>query len=102
MKSSNEAASGRAAGPSKHQGGRVLGRHVVEAHATVKGEHQLPEYVARLWLDQCVEILAASPMGLPALASRHGECRVEAGEERGFEDVIRTWTVYVLSGVEAG
>jgi hypothetical protein len=85
-------------GPHDH----VLGRHIKKAHTTVKGEHQLPEYVRQLGLDECVEILAASPVGLPALASRHEQCRVEAGEQRGFDEVIRTWTVYLLSVVEGG
>ena len=80
----------------------VLGRHIQRAHATVKGEHQIPEYVWQLGLDECAEILAASPVGLPALASHHEQCRVEAGEQRGFDEVIRTWVVYVLSAVEGG
>jgi hypothetical protein len=83
-------------------GEHVLGRHIQRAHATVKGEHQILEYVSRLGLDECTEILVASPIGLPALASRSEQCRVEAGEQRGFDEVIRTWTMYLLSAVEGG
>ena len=74
----------------------------LRAHATGKGEHQLSEYVARLGLDECTEILAASPEGLPYLAARRDECRVGQEEQRSFEDVSRTWTLGVLSGLEAG
>lgn len=77
-------------------------RHIREAQATIEGEDQLLAYVARLRLDECVEILAASPIGLPSLAAKRGECRVEASEERDFEEVIRTWTLHVLSGLEGG
>lgn len=86
----------------KPKAGSVIGRHVQMAHATIKGEHQLSEYVQRLGLDECVEILAESTASLASLASRHGPCRVEAGEDRSFDEVIRTWTLYVLSGIEAG
>jgi hypothetical protein len=58
--------------------------------------------VARLRLSECTEILTASPIGLPSLAAKRDECRVEPSEERGFEEVIRTWTLHVLSGLEGG
>jgi hypothetical protein len=72
------------------------------AHATFKGEHQIAEYVARLEIGECARILAAASDGLPLLAARRDECRVGPGEERSFEEVIRTWTEFVLSGVEGG
>lgn len=86
----------------KPEAGSVIGSHVQMAHATIKGENQLSEYVQRLGLDECVEILAESPISLATLASRHEPCRVRASENRRFDDVIRTWTLYVLSGIEAG
>lgn len=73
-------------------GASVLARHVPGAYATVKGEHELSEYVARLGPDECVEILAA----------RRDECRVGQEEQRSFEDVIRTWTLCARSGLEGG
>jgi hypothetical protein len=83
-------------------GERTIGRHVRMAHATFKGEHQIAEYVARLEIEECARILAAAPDGLPRLAARRDECRVGPGERRGFEEVIRIWTEYVLSGAEGG
>jgi hypothetical protein len=80
----------------------LIARHLRRAHAEVRGEHQLAEYVARLDLGECAEILAFSPIGLETLAARRGECRVGADETRSFEAVIRTWTVHVLSGLEGG
>jgi hypothetical protein len=77
-------------------------RHIQEAQKTIEGEDQLPAYVARLRLSECTEILAASPIGLPSLLAKRDECRVEASEERGFDEVIRTWTLHVLSGLEGG
>jgi hypothetical protein len=79
-----------------------VGRHVRMAHATFKGEHQIAEYVAQLEIGECAGILAAAPEGLPPLAARRDECRVGPGERRSFEEVIRTWTECVLSGVEGG
>jgi hypothetical protein len=58
--------------------------------------------VARLDLGECARILEASPTSLAALAARRDECRVGENEERSFEEVIRTWTLHVLSGVEGG
>ncbi|HET7270587.1 MAG TPA: hypothetical protein VFI90_05815 [Rubrobacter sp.] len=75
--------------------------HLLKAHS-LKGEHQLAEYVANLDLAECAQILATSPRTLPFLASNRDECRVGPGERRSFEEVIRTWTISVLSGVEAG
>lgn len=74
--------------------------HVLAAHAMIKGEHQLAEYVARLELGECARILAASPMPLSTLAARDPASRVGGEEDRGFEEVIRAWTLRVLSGVE--
>lgn len=79
----------------------LVREHLLRAHG-LKGEHQLAEYVANLDLAECVEILATSPRGLPFLASHRDECRVGPDERRSFEEVIRTWTASVLSGVEAG
>ena len=73
-----------------------------EAHATLKGEHQIADYVARLELGECARILAAQPDGLPRLATLRDECRVGQRETRSFEAVIRTWTACVLSGAEGG
>ncbi|HEU4848299.1 MAG TPA: hypothetical protein VFT03_08875 [Rubrobacteraceae bacterium] len=81
---------------------RTIGRHVRMAHATIKGEHQLAEYVARLEIGECARILAVAPESLRLLATRRDECRVGPGERRSFEEVIRTWTEFVLSGVEGG
>jgi hypothetical protein len=83
-------------------GEHTLGRHVQLAHAAFKGEHQIAEYVARLEIGECARILLAAPEGLPQLAARRDECRVGPGETRSFEEVIRTWTECVLSGVEGG
>lgn len=83
-------------------GEALIGHHLRAAHERFRGEHQLVEYVAQLDVGECAEILASSPVSLASLASRHDECRVEAGEVRGFEAMIRTWTLYVLSGLEGG
>jgi hypothetical protein len=76
--------------------------HIREAQTIIEGEDQLPRYVARLELAECAEILSASPIGLPSLAAKRDECRVEKDEKRGFEEVIRVWTLHVLSGLEGG
>ena len=83
-------------------GEQLISRHLREAHEAIKGERQLEEYVARLDLGECARILAASPTGLATLAALRDECRVEAEERRSFEEVIRTWTLHVLSGLEGG
>ncbi len=80
----------------------LIGRHLRAAHERFRGEHQLAEYVARLEIEGCARILAASPTSLSYLAKRHAECRVEAAEDRDFDAVIRAWTLYVLSGLEGG
>ena len=36
------------------------------------------------------------------LAARRDEFRVGPDERRSFEEVTRTWTEFVLSGVEGG
>jgi hypothetical protein len=79
-----------------------IGEHVRKAHEAVRGEHQLAEYVAGLQIGECARILQESPVTLPVLAALRDECRVEQGERRGFEEVIRVWTEAVLSGVEGG
>ena len=83
-------------------GEKLIRHHLREAHEHVKGEEQIAEYVARLDIGECARILAASPTGLPALAALRDECRVERDERRGFDEVIRTWTLQVLSGLEGG
>jgi hypothetical protein len=80
---------------------RFVGTHIQKAHA-VRGEHQITEYVASLSLEDCVKILDASPVSLPSLAAHSELCRVEAEERRGFDAVIREWTVHVLSCLEGG
>ena len=83
-------------------GERLIARHIREAHEAIEGERQLPKYVAQLDLGECARILEASPTDLATLAARRDECRVGESEERSFEEVIRTWTLHVLSGVEGG
>jgi hypothetical protein len=83
-------------------GEQLFARHLREAHESLRGEHQLADYVARLDLDECARILAASPTSLASLAALRDECRVEADEKRSFEEVVRTWTLHVLSGEEGG
>jgi hypothetical protein len=82
--------------------GGILERHLREAHESFRGERQLAEYVARLDLGECARILAASPTSLASLAALREECRVGVDEKRSFEEVIRTWTLQVLSGLEGG
>lgn len=86
----------------KEPDGRFVWRHVRKAQETVKGENQLAEYVARLKIAECARILAASPIGLPSLATLRDECRVGPEEKRSFEEVIKAWTLEVLSGMEGG
>ena len=83
-------------------GEQLIARHLSEAHEGIQGERQLPEYVAQLDLGECARILEASPTSLASLAARRDECRVGESEERSFEEVIRTWTLHVLSGLEGG
>jgi hypothetical protein len=80
----------------------LIGRHLAEAHERFQGEHQLADYVVRLDLGECARILEASPTSLASLAALREECRVEASERRSFAQVIRTWTLHVLSGLEGG
>ena len=82
--------------------GGLIGRHLREAHERFRGERQLAYYLAQLDLGECVRILEASPTSLASLAALREECRVEADERRSFEEVIRTWTLHVLSGLEGG
>ena len=89
-------------GGAEREGGEIIGRHLREAHEGSRGEHQLPDYVARLDLAECARILEASPTGLASLAALREECRAEADERRSFAEVIRTWAVHVLSGLEGG
>jgi hypothetical protein len=86
----------------EESGEDTISWHVRTAHATIRGEHQLAQYVARLDIEECAKILAVSPVGLPLLAARRDECRVGPDETRSFEEVIRTWTELVLSGAEGG
>lgn len=90
------------AGEHEARGADTVGRHVRRAHEEYRGEHQIAEYVAALDLAECARILSASPTGLPELAALREECRVGADEGRDFEEVIRTWTLHVLSGLEGG
>jgi hypothetical protein len=86
----------------REAGERVIGWHLREAHGSSRGEGQLADYVARLDLGECARILEASPTSLASLAALRDECRVGADEKRSFEEVIRVWTLHVLSGLEAG
>ena len=95
------------AGHEEEQGAReageqVIARHLREAHESSRGEHQLAHYVATLDLGECVKILEASPTSLASLAALRDECRVGVDEKRSFAQVIRTWTLEVLSGLEGG
>ena len=80
----------------------LISRHLRAAHETFRGERQLAGYVAQLDPAECAKILEASPTSLASLAALREECRVEADERRSFEEVIRTWTRHVLSGLEGG
>jgi len=86
----------------KKSDGRFLWRHISRARETIKGENQLAEYVARLEIAECARILAASPIELPSLAVLRDQCRVGPEEERSFEEVIKAWTLEVLSGLDGG
>jgi len=79
---------------------RSVGDHIRMAHETLRGEHQLADYVARLRIEECARILAQSTTGLSMLAALRDECRVGPEERRSFEEVIRIWTLEVLSGIE--
>jgi hypothetical protein len=81
---------------------RLIGDHIRRAHQVVRGEHQLAEYVTRLEIGECAKILQESPVHLSELAALRDECRVGRDERRSFEEVIRVWTVAVLSGAEGG
>ena len=81
---------------------QLIARHLREAHESFRGEDQLADYVARLDLGECARILGSSPTSLASLAALREECRVEVDEKRSFEEVIRTWTLHVLSGLEGG
>ncbi len=83
-------------------GGGRLRYHVLAAQAMIGGEEPLAGYVARLEASECARILAASPLPLSALAAGDAESRVGADEGRGFDEVIRAWTLRVLAYVEGG
>ena len=82
--------------------GGIIERHLRVAHESFRGEDQLAAYVAGLDLGECVRILGGSPTSLASLAALREECRVGVDEKRSFEEVIRTWTMHVLSGLEGG
>ncbi len=84
------------------EGEALIGEHLREARESSRGELQLAGYVAGLDLGECARILAASPTSLASLAALRGECRIGVDEKRSFEEVIRTWTLHVLSGLEGG
>jgi len=93
----------RAGGSRGTEGGEgLIGRHLRQAHESSRGELQLAAYVAGLDLGECARILEASPTSLASLAALRDECSVEADEKRSFEQVIRVWTLHVLSGLEGG
>jgi hypothetical protein len=68
---------------------RNVGRHIQMAHVTVKGKHQMSEYVARLEMEEGARILVSAPEGLALLAAHRDECRVGPDEKPSSEDVIR-------------
>ncbi|MBA2618918.1 MAG: hypothetical protein H0U91_12260 [Rubrobacter sp.] len=84
-----------------------VGYHLLLAARTpARGEDGLAEYVARLDLGECARILVAcpippaSPIPLSTLAARDPASRVGADEDRSFEEEVRYWTLWVLSGLE--
>ena len=79
---------------------RPVGDHIRIAHETLGGEHQLADYVAGPRIEGCARIFARSTTGLSVLAALGDECRVGPGKRRSFEEVIRIWTLEVLSGTE--
>lgn len=81
---------------------RVAWKHIQRARTELRGEHQLAEYVARLTSGELAEILDSTPSKLSRLTANHPECRVQAGEEREFVEVMRVWTLYTLSELEGG
>jgi hypothetical protein len=85
---------------SEGNGKQRVGYHLLAARTLTKGEDGLAEYVARLDLSECVRILASSPIPLSTLAARDPASRVGEDEDRGFEEVVRYWTLWVLSAVE--
>ena len=82
------------------EGKERVGYHLLAARTLVRGEDGLAEYVAKLDLGECARILASSPILLSTLAERNPASRVGADEDRGFEEVVRYWTLWVLSAVE--
>lgn len=64
----------------------LIGSHIQRAHRTIRGEHQLAQYVSQLGLNECVEILSISEISLASLTTRHTECRVPQDEMRDFEE----------------
>ena len=89
-------------GNADREDGNLIGWHLREAHESSRGERQLADYVAGLDLGECARILEASPTSLASLTALREECRVEADERRSFAEVIRAWTLHVLSGLEGG
>ena len=89
-------------GNADREDGNLIGRHLREAHESSRGERQLADYVAGLDLGECARILEASPTSLASLTALREECQVEADERRSFAEVIRAWTLHVLSGLEGG
>jgi hypothetical protein len=67
----------------------IIGRHLMGAHEGSRGERQLADYVGRPNLGECVRVLKASPTSLASLVVLR-------------EEVIRTRTPRVLSGLEGG
>lgn len=80
------------AGPGENS----VGEHLRRAHGAFRLERQLAGFVVGLEIEDCARILTEGPIGLPVLA----DLRVGADERRSFEEVIRVWTLGVLSGIE--
>ena len=85
---------------SEENGKQRVGNHLLAARTLTRDEDGPAEYVARLDLSECIRILAASPVPLSTLAVHAPASRVSADEERGFEEVVRYWTLWVQSAVE--
>lgn len=72
----------------------ALARGYGDAEQTVVG--RLEAYVETLGLQECVGILAASPISLASLVETDQRSQVHRGEERTFEAVIRAWALRTL------
>lgn len=52
----------------------IIGSHIRKAHRKIRGKHQLAQYTAQLGLNECVEILSVSNIGLASLSALLMSC----------------------------